>query len=253
VFETSRDERVGHRRDLLRRLELGTITPVIDGATPSVRSAVNHPCPPVHPHVDRQVGMLAASSAPTSRECSRAAACRRAGRRPRDRVPRVGRRRGSLRSMFGAARRREQQAPHAGGGRGAARPSSRSPVHERVAAGLHTSSSCWLKPRCSKRDDALIGSRARRAAATNLGLRVERVARETRRREGDLLEPRFATVVPWVVSSTEMPTSKPSVNRAVDDRPAELGARRVLASRCSRAGFRVMVLNNTLSVSVTVR
>ena len=63
-------------------------------------------------------------------------------------------------------------------------------------------------------------------------------------------KPRLATVVPWVVSSTEMPTSSPRVNRLFTSGWPNSVPAAYSASRWRRAGFSVMVVKSTLSVSV---
>ena len=66
--------------------------------------------------------------------------------------------------------------------------------------------------------------------------------------------PRFATVVPSVVSLIEMPTMSPSVKKLfMSGLPNSDCVRMYSWSMCSGAGLCVNVLNSTLSVSVTVR
>src|SRR6185437_2522961 len=66
-------------------------------------------------------------------------------------------------------------------------------------------------------------------------------------------KPRLATVVPRVSSGTEMPTASASVNSELTSgRPNWVFAAKS-ASRCSGCGFIDMVVNSTLSVSVSVR
>ena len=60
-------------------------------------------------------------------------------------------------------------------------------------------------------------------------------------------------VVPWVVSSTEIPTRSPSVNRLFTRGCPNSVPAAYSASRCRRAGFSVIVVNRMLSVSVIVR
>ncbi len=61
-------------------------------------------------------------------------------------------------------------------------------------------------------------------------------------------------VVPCVASSTLNPTSSPSVNMLLTSGwPNSVSLAAYSASRWRRAGFIVIVLKSTLSVSVTVR
>ena len=65
--------------------------------------------------------------------------------------------------------------------------------------------------------------------------------------------PRFATVVPSVVSLTDIPIVRPSVNRLLTSGRLNSVVAAKCASRCSGCGFIVSDENSTLSVSVTVR
>ena len=65
--------------------------------------------------------------------------------------------------------------------------------------------------------------------------------------------PRLAIVVPRVSSGTERPTTSATVNiELTSGLPNSVPAANS-ASRCSGCGFIVIVVNRTLSVSVTVR
>jgi len=126
--------------------ELGAITPVIDGATPSVRSAVNHPCPPVHPHVDRRSGCSAASSRRRRRRAPAPAALPSGGTASsRSSATASGDER-HLRACRGGSQAAEQQARTRGRGRGAA-PDRQSGARcmSALRRALHTDSSCLVE------------------------------------------------------------------------------------------------------------
>src|SRR4051794_15382371 len=65
--------------------------------------------------------------------------------------------------------------------------------------------------------------------------------------------PRLATVVPRVVSPTLIPITRPSVKMLLTRGRPNSVVLANSASRCSGCGFIVMVVNSTLSISVTVR
>ena len=66
--------------------------------------------------------------------------------------------------------------------------------------------------------------------------------------------PRLAIVVPTVVSLTEMPIMRPSVNSEfISGRPHSVSVAQKCASICSGCGFSVMLENSMLSIWVTVR
>ena len=65
--------------------------------------------------------------------------------------------------------------------------------------------------------------------------------------------PRLPTVVPSVVSPTDTPTASPSVKMLFTRRCPNSAFPANSASRCNGCGFRVMVENSRLSVSVIVR
>src|SRR5205823_197603 len=65
--------------------------------------------------------------------------------------------------------------------------------------------------------------------------------------------PRLATVVPRVVSPTLMPITSPRVKMLLTSGRPNSVVFANSASRCSGCGFIVIVVNSTLSVSVTVR
>ncbi len=68
------------------------------------------------------------------------------------------------------------------------------------------------------------------------------------------LIPRFAIVVPTVVSLTEMPIIKPSVKREfISGRPHSVSVAQKWASMCKGCGLSVMLENSMLSICVTVR
>ena len=104
-------------------------------------------------------------------------------------------------------------------------------------------------PRC--RCPAATGSRAPRPLRSRRGS----CRRETRAWESAPRPSRgCATVVPSVVSPTEMPTTRPSVNALLTMRvPNSVCSWQYCSSRCSAAGFIVSALKNVLSASVTVR
>ena len=61
-------------------------------------------------------------------------------------------------------------------------------------------------------------------------------------------------VVPTVVSLTEMPIIRPSVNSEfISGLPHSVSVAQKCASMCSGCGFRVMLENSMLSICVTVR
>ena len=61
-------------------------------------------------------------------------------------------------------------------------------------------------------------------------------------------------VVPTVVSLTEMPIMRPSVNSEfISGRPHSVSVAQKCASMCSGCGFSVMLENSMLSICVTVR
>src|SRR3954471_500533 len=67
-------------------------------------------------------------------------------------------------------------------------------------------------------------------------------------------QPRFATVVPSVVSPTVMPTISPRVKALLTMRwPNSVSVRQYSSSRCSAAGLCVKAEKKTLSASVMVR
>src|ERR1043166_8047267 len=65
--------------------------------------------------------------------------------------------------------------------------------------------------------------------------------------------PRLATVVPRVVSRTVMPMTSPKVKMLLTSGRPNSVVLANSASRCNGCGFIVIVVNSTLSVSVTVR
>ena len=66
--------------------------------------------------------------------------------------------------------------------------------------------------------------------------------------------PRLPIVVPTVVSLTEMPIIRPSVNSEfISGRPHSVSVAQKWASICSGCGFSVMFENSMLSICVTVR
>ena len=66
--------------------------------------------------------------------------------------------------------------------------------------------------------------------------------------------PRLAIVVPTVVSLTDMPIIRPSVNNEfISGRPHSVSVAQKCASICRGCGFSVMLENSMLSICVTVR
>ena len=169
----------------------------------------------------------------------------------RSRATRVGRRAGQL----ARARRAGSRARTAGCGCGPGAGSSarRRPVapHERVAPGAAHEVVALVEAAVLERDDALLGARLRLTRRDDLRSRRGGCRPRTPGSgKTTSSNPRLATVVPWVVSSTEMPTSRPRVKRLFTrGRPNSVPAA-YSASRWSRAGFIVIVVKRTLSVSV---
>ena len=141
--------------ELLRRLELGH-DDAGDLGCDAVGDVGREPLGRhrVHPHVDRELRVRAPPARRRPRGSARARRpCRRRARRPRGRV----RRRRAPRAASCGARRACSRARTAGCA-GAPVPGSRAVVaaHAGVRCinafrrARHTSSSCWLKPRCSK-------------------------------------------------------------------------------------------------------
>src|SRR5690242_3786642 len=118
---------------------------------------------------------------------------------------------------------------------------------------MQTVSSRWLRPRCSNVTMPVPGrDRDRRASMTSVTTWMVSPAntgagRSTREK------PRLATVVPRVSSWTDRPTTRPSVNRLFTSGWPNSVLAANSASRWSGWGFMVIVVNSTLSDSVTVR
>ena len=127
--------------------------------------------------------------------------------------------------------------------------------HSIIAArtATQTVSSRWLRPWCSNVTMPASGrDRDRRASRTSVTTWMVSPA-NTGAGKSTREKPRLATVVPRVSSGTASPTTRPSVNRLFTrGRPNSVLAANS-ASRWSGCGFMVMVVNSTLSVSVTVR
>src|SRR6185437_5399147 len=118
---------------------------------------------------------------------------------------------------------------------------------------IATVSPCWLSPTCSN-------STMPASARDLLRRRLTTVVRawivspwKTGFGNRTSLIPRLATVVPSVVSPTEMPITSPSVKMLLTSGRPNSVVLANSASRCSGCGFIVIVVNSTLSVSVTVR
>ena len=127
--------------------------------------------------------------------------------------------------------------------------------HRIIAArtAMQTVSPRWLMPWCSKVTMPVDGrDRDRRASRTSVTTWIVSPV-NTGAGKSTREKPRLATVVPSVSSGTASPTTRPSVNRLLTSgRPNSVPAANS-ASRCSGCGFIVIVVNSTLSVSVTVR
>src|SRR6185312_8057318 len=118
---------------------------------------------------------------------------------------------------------------------------------------IATVSPCWLSPTCSN-------STMPASARDLLRRRLTTVVRawivspwKTGFGNRTSLIPRLATVVPSVVSPTEMPITSPSVKMLLTSGRPNSVVLANSASRCSGCGFIVIVVNSTLSASVTVR
>ena len=153
---------------------------------------------------------------------------------------RVGRRARQLAQHVGLARRARTAGCAGERARGSRRPAV--PVHERVAAGAwHTSSSRWLKPRCSNVTMPWSGRDFDSRAATTSDSPWRVSPANIGAGNATSSNPRLATVVPCVVSSTEMPTSRPRVKRLLtsgrpNSVPAAYSASRWSARRVQRHG-----------------
>ena len=122
-----------------------------------------------------------------------------------------------------------------------------------VRRSRQTSSSRWLYARCSNSTIPASGlDRDRRAATTSVSTRMVSPAK-TGAGNCTSDSASWAMIVPRVSSGTDSPTTSAAVNMLfTSGRPNSLCAA-YSASRCIGAGFIVIVVNSTLSVSVTVR
>src|SRR6202000_770807 len=117
----------------------------------------------------------------------------------------------------------------------------------------HTISFRWLMPWCSKVTMPVPGrDRDRRASTTSVTTWMVSPV-NTGAGNSTLEKPRLATVVPRVSSGTASPTTSATVNMLLTRIWPNSVVAANSASRCSGCGFMVMVVNSTLSVSVTVR
>ncbi|MCO5556197.1 hypothetical protein L7F22_009742 [Adiantum nelumboides] len=155
-----------------------------------------------------------------------------------------------LREQLRGAAGHEQDAAHREG-------------HDRPPdAGRRCISRCGGPGRPGRRAGCGRGARTRRSrrrpgaglpGGDDLGLHPDGVAREHRVPEHDLVEAELGDDRPQCELRDREPDDERDGEHAVHQRAAELGAAAYSASRCSGAGFIVIVVNRTLSVSVTVR
>src|SRR4051812_46845010 len=118
---------------------------------------------------------------------------------------------------------------------------------------IATSSPCWLRPTCS--NSTIPASERDRLRRTDITVVRARIVSPWNTGFGKRTSvmPRLATVVPSVVSPTLIPITRPSVKMLLTSGRPNSVVLANSASRCSGCGFIVMVVNSTLSVSVTVR